>query len=138
MRILVAYDGSEPSKKALDRAVGMARPGVDELILLTVMEPVCPLGVTVSDCALMDGLLRKQTEGIPREVKEDLAARKVIAAAEVRTGLPAEEIVEFAREQDVDSIVMGSHGRHGAARFFLGSVSARVLAHADCTVTIVR
>lgn len=138
MKILVAYDGSEPSKKALDRAIEMARSSGGNLTLLTVTEPVCPLGITELDCAKMDEILKKQTQEILGGIQQELQRRALNVTTAVRIGNAADEIVNFAKEQGIDTIVIGSHGRHGAKRFFLGSVSSRVANHSDCTVVIVK
>jgi len=138
MKILVAYDGSEPSRKALDKAIEMARCSGAELALLTVTESVCPLGVTEHECGLMDDILRRQTEEILGSIKKDLEVRSVAVKTMVRRGAPAEEIVRAAREESADMIVVGSHGRHGASKLLLGSVSSRVSSLAECSVVIIR
>jgi nucleotide-binding universal stress UspA family protein len=53
-------------------------------------------------------------------------------------GRPYEAIIETAREKGVDLIVMGSHGRTGMERLLMGSVTERVVGHADCAVLIVK
>ena len=52
----------------------------------------------------------------------------------MRLGKPADEIVRYAREHDVDLIVMGTHGREGVARVFIGSVAETVVRRAACPV----
>jgi nucleotide-binding universal stress UspA family protein len=53
-------------------------------------------------------------------------------------GLPHDEILRAAKRQKADLIVIGTHGRTGAALFFLGSVAARVIAGSSCPVLAVR
>ena len=82
-----------------------------------------------------------------REIEAD-AVRKLYALAEgagpkagqllARLGDPARTIVEVAEELGADAIMMGTHGRRGFARMFLGSVAAAVLRTARCTVMVVR
>jgi nucleotide-binding universal stress UspA family protein len=138
MKVLVAYDGSKPSKKALDKAVEISTKLRAELMLLAVTEPVCPIGITEKDCAKMDEILKKETEGILDNIKNELEKKALKIRTLVRKGSPADEIVKLAEKEDVDMIVLGSHGRHGAKKFFLGSVSERVSAHAPCSVVIVK
>ncbi len=57
---------------------------------------------------------------------------------ELMCGLPAEEIIDEAKRKKAKMIVVGSHGRTGFTRFFLGSVSGAVVSHAPCNVMIVR
>ncbi len=53
MNLVVAYDGSEPSKKALNKAIKMTPKLEDELTLLSVTEPVCPVSIHEKDCAII-------------------------------------------------------------------------------------
>ena len=71
------------------------------------------------------------------------AARTAIAGElelgiEATIGKPSMEIVRYAKDNDTDLIVMGSRGRSGVEELLLGSVSAQVIHHAPCSVTIVR
>jgi nucleotide-binding universal stress UspA family protein len=56
----------------------------------------------------------------------------------IENGRPAAEILRAAKEDEFDWIILGSHGRTGLDKFFLGSVSLAVVNHAHCSVTIVR
>jgi len=56
----------------------------------------------------------------------------------IKYGRPAEEILAAAARVKADLIVTGSHGRHGAEKFFLGSVSSKVVDHAACSVFVVK
>jgi nucleotide-binding universal stress UspA family protein len=62
----------------------------------------------------------------------------VTLASEAVVGQPARSIVEFAEDNDVDQVVMGSHGRKGMKRILLGSVAETVIRRAPCPVTVVR
>lgn len=59
-------------------------------------------------------------------------------SCDVRSGSPFVEIIQFAREQDIDLIVMGTHGRGAVAHVFIGSVAERVVRKAPCPVLTVR
>ena len=138
MKVLIAYDGSKPSKKALDKAVEISSKLGAELMLLSVTEPVCPVGITEEDCAKMDDILRKETEDILDNIKLDFEKKALKVKTLVKKGNAADEILKLAEKEGIDMIVLGSHGRHGAKKFFLGSVSSRVSAHAPCSVIIVK
>jgi nucleotide-binding universal stress UspA family protein len=75
------------------------------------------------------------------ELSAERAARVLagVSGAEprVRSGRPADEILAEAREWEADLVVMGSHGRAGAGRFFLGSVAEAMARQAPCAVLIV-
>jgi len=75
-------------------------------------------------------------ERVKKEIQPKLADHKI--ETEVMNGLPAEVIVDEARRLNAAMIVVGSHGRTGFTRFFLGSVSGAVVSHAPCNVMIIR
>ena len=57
---------------------------------------------------------------------------------EVKFGNAADTIISTSKEEGVDMIVVGSHGRHGAKKYLLGSVSSKVVEHAACDVLVVK
>jgi len=134
----VYYDGSEPSKKALKKSVNLAGGAGSEPVLLRVTQPVCPLGVAGSEFSLMDDILHRQTAEIPNQVHKEVERGALKVRTEVRVGSAGDEMVEFTDEEEVDIIVVGSRGRNGAEKFFVGSVLSRVSSHAGCSVVIVR
>ncbi len=73
-----------------------------------------------------------------RGIEHQLTREGVTASSEVRFGRPAEEIIAFANELNIDLIAMSTHGRSGLARWAYGSVADRVLRAAKCPVLLVR
>ena len=133
-RILVAYDGSDGSRRAFELALDLAGKYVAELLVLTVVrvpEPTTSLELE----ALLDNA--------QRHFEQDFAELRARAGAvpirtEIEVGHPAEHIVARAEKEGFDLIVMGRRGRTTLGRFMLGSVSERVLRYAHCAVTIVK
>jgi len=84
--------------------------------------------------------VRDYAEKLLLKVKSELQQK--LAQFEIETdvvgGMPAEVIVDEAKRLSADMIVVGSHGRTGFTKFFLGSVSGAVVSHAPCNVMIVR
>ena len=78
-------------------------------------------------------LLREARERLERALPADERSRFAVTI-DARLGDVAENILETARAQHVDLIVMGTHGRHGLAHLLLGSVAERVLRDAPCPV----
>ena len=141
-RILHATDFSAASGAAFTWAVKMARRDRAELLLLHVLSPPAPL---VADAyvtpAVWNTLIRSQRASAQRRL-DTLVAKARRARLRARgllvEGVPADRIVRTARGQRAGLIVVGTHGRTGAARFFLGSVAGRVVATAHCPVLTVR
>jgi nucleotide-binding universal stress UspA family protein len=73
-----------------------------------------------------------------RGIEHQLVREGVTASSEVRFGRPADEIITFAKAQQIDLIAMSTHGRSGLARWAYGSVADRVLHGASCPVLLVR
>jgi nucleotide-binding universal stress UspA family protein len=124
--ILVAYDGSPDSRRALGHAIGLARDQSARLTLMTVVPPPGAMtsfaargGVTVDTIRSgYEQMLRDAAETVPDDVG---------VTTRVAEGPAAQWIVKCAREGGHDLIVMGSHGRGRLAGALLGSVSQRVL-----------
>ena len=141
-RILHATDFSPASRLAFTRAVEMARANRAELLLVHVMSPiVVPVGEGYVSADVYDSIEASMRAASQKQLKALLArARK--AGARARTllldGIIHERIVRAARANRADLIVIGTHGRTGLAKLFLGSVAGRVLAIARCPVLTVR
>lgn len=137
-RILIAYDGSELSKKALQTAVRIAEtdPGV-ALHIVNVLEPLILTGYETR----IDELLKQRkdnAEAMLEQVKQSLSSLANPIQTHIADGPPGERIVNTAAEQECDLIIMGSRGLTGIKEFFLGSVSHYVAQRAACPVLIVK
>jgi universal stress protein A len=140
-RILVPLDFSEQSLRALAYAKTLAKPFAASLDLLHVVpnpyiaDPsgrYTPLPQNFLDELEQDARTRLNEVLTPDERKA-FSVRSI-----VKVGDPLFEIVEYARLEHVDLIVMGTHGRTGISHLFLGSVAERVVRTAPCPVLTVR
>jgi nucleotide-binding universal stress UspA family protein len=141
-RILHPTDFSKASRPAFRKALDLARRERAELRLVHV---VMPPALFLEDSFMTARTYRDLVDATRRTALRHLAplltrakTARVRARASVLEGIPFEEIVREARRRRADLVVMGTHGRTGVARFFLGSVAARVLALAPCPVLTVR
>jgi nucleotide-binding universal stress UspA family protein len=140
-RILCPTDFSDFSERAYDYALSLARHYKAELYLLHVVRPVI---IGYPEYAIPDsvnefyGELREHAQEQLTEFAKTHAEGGVQAIVAVEEGVTTESIMEFARENSVDMIVMGTHGRQGFQRLTLGSVTERVLRKAGCPVLAVR
>lgn len=138
MKILVAHDGSAHADKALQEASRMALQMAAEVTIITVAPDLCLTEVSDSECKLITESLYSEAEGSMKKVLAKLATKGVKAEVVIKDGHPAEKIIDTAKEIGADLIVVGSHGRHGAKRFFLGSVSSKIVEHAPCHVLVIK
>jgi len=141
-RILVPIDFSEPSDAALDHARTLATRFGASLHLLHVAEdPYRAFYSAEVFVPEIEGLRDSILEDATRRMKDRLRATErdegaVTVSAII--GTPAGSIVEYAGGNDIDLIVMGTHGRGGMSHLFVGSVAERVVRMAPCPVLTVR
>jgi nucleotide-binding universal stress UspA family protein len=146
MNILIATDGSDSAKTALDFVIRFPFPAHSEATVVTVIDTklLAGSGTAELDSEQSEVLehtqqtIREDAEGLLADEAQRLQAAGQTVSTEIRTGNPAEQILKAAEELGPDLIVMGSHGLTGIKHFLLGSVADRVLEHADCSVLIVR
>jgi len=135
-KILLAYDGSDPAKKALATALDLARKHQAELYVLAVAQPP-DFGEDVETEAIIENS-RSWHQRTLAPVKQLVAPSGVKAVYEVAVGHPAEQIIYHADRYQVDLIVLGHRGKSLFRRLLLGSVSKQVVQYAGRTVLVVR
>jgi universal stress protein A len=139
--VLYATDFSDTSRRALDTALVLAKSQNAELTLLHVLAPILLAREQYLDAMILDRLQEQARDWGTRQLAA-LATRAKKAGVKpsvlVREGNAADQIVRACRSTKSDLIVMGTHGRRGLPKFFLGSVAGRVVATAPCPVVTVR
>lgn len=139
--IIVPVDGSDCSLHAADLAASLAKELGAQCTLCTAVDIVTTAGMAAAAPELVSAWLRtleEQAQLTLKEAAERLHKAGVEADTEVANGYPPDAIVEVAKNRGGDLIVMGSHGRSGLNRLFLGSVAESVLRTAPIPVLIVR
>jgi nucleotide-binding universal stress UspA family protein len=141
-RIMHASDFSPASRAAFARALDLAKLNRAELTVVHVLTPVMPVAGGEPTSPRTWEELEAATRAGGQKGLKTLLARARKAGVRVRgvllEGIPHEQIVRAAKRRRTDVLVMGTHGRTGLAKFFLGSVTARVVATASCPVLTVR
>ena len=133
-QILVPTDFGEVSEAALTYGRALARTFGADLHLLHVMDNTFLRPIASDPLALKAAAYKHLHE---RLTPADIAALHPRAVVEVSDD-PAGVIVDYARSFGIDLIVMGTHGRQGAAHVLMGSVAERVVRTAPCPVLTVR
>lgn len=144
-KILVAIDGSEPSKHAINHASELALKLGAELMILTVIPPTSSLlypieeEVTINldeyDKAMKEAHLRVLIDA-ETKTKQNYPHLKV--TTKLAEGHVSSTIVEQAKNENVDLIVMGSRGLSGITSWVLGSTSKHVVDTCNCPILIVK
>ncbi len=137
-KFLVCVDGSEIMERVIAKAIERVEKEGGRLLVLYVIEDFCPIGLTEVDCDTIRHILEKEGKNILEKVSSYLKEKGIESETIMKEGRPADVILEVAEAEKVDEIFVGSHGKHGAKKFFLGSVSSRVVEMAKCPVTVVK
>ena len=142
-KILYATDFSKASARALDEAVKLARQNDAELVVLHVIEPVTAYvtGEDFGSAGLymkLEETTKKEAESSMHRLMDKLQKSKVKAKSLLLKGTPHDQIVKAAKSRNADMIVIGTHGRTGLSKLFMGSVAGKVVSTASCPVLTVR
>jgi nucleotide-binding universal stress UspA family protein len=144
-KMLVAYDGSDASKKAVDMVIKCADKE-DQIVLLTVVPaelaessftkmllPTIDLSTIVKSGSFKQKAMESLTK-IVKEIEHNVSKVEI----DVEAGDPADEILLSAKKYNADIIVVGYKGYGKEGRFLLGSVTDKVVRHASVSVLVVR
>ncbi len=141
-RILFPTDGSDITSKALQSAIGLARLTAAEILVLSVKDPFPYSAVSemqpVPPQEFYDAQERVAAARVKAAVDAAAAAGVPVRGHTVEALHPWEAILDHAKAQQCDLIVMASHGRRGLSALLLGSETQKVLTHSDLPVLVVR
>jgi nucleotide-binding universal stress UspA family protein len=138
-KIVVAYDGSELSEKALKTAIKLAMQ--DKRIKLYVLHVLKPLPVLDFLQAGQDQVKTLRLERVMlmlKEIKESLEGMGNAVEVKLLEGHPEKRILEYVEQVGADLIVMGSRGLGGLQELFLGSISHYVVQHSPVPTYVVK
>lgn len=136
--ILAAVDGSACAASALDYALDLARkPGAKLTIIHAIDPTVAYLNEVQPGRSLGTDPLRDSGTAILKAAVEKATTAGLTPQTEMLEGKAVEEVVDAARRHKSDLIVIGSHGRTGLSRAFLGSVAEGVMREADVPTLVV-
>lgn len=146
MKVLLATDGSDCSRAAVESIANRPWPEGTEVRIVSVVE--VPISVAPESWILppgyyeeIEGAMRKRAQSAADQAAARLAEAhggRIVVSHELLAGAPKSTIVDAADDWGAELIVVGSHGYTGFERFLLGSVSQAVAQHAKCSVEIVR
>lgn len=148
MKILIATDGSDFSRTAIEKCCRMLKlsdhPQIKVISVYEQMAPMAtePFAISAQYYQELMDLARRQCETYAADSIEQI--KRIIPSAngnvesEIRLGAPAAVIVDEAKDWNADLIVVGSHGRSFWGRLTVGSVSDAVMHHAPCSVLVAR
>lgn len=142
-RILFPSDFSDLSLHALGHARSLAETYGAELHVIHVVDEAYQYWMAMGPNSLPVGpspeeLVAASTHEIEKFVKEHLGDSPLRVKTQVLVGRPFMEIIRYARENNIDLIVLGTHGRSGLKYALLGSVAEKVVRKSPCPVLTIR
>jgi len=141
-RILHPSDFSSASNAAFKKAIEMAKASRAELLIVHVINPIVPVAGEGYVSPKMYEDLAASTRAWARKQLDKLLVKAkksgVRGNGVLAEGAAHEQIARIAKTKRADLVVMGTHGRSGFAKLFLGSVAGRVVAAAPCPVLTVK
>jgi nucleotide-binding universal stress UspA family protein len=143
MKILIGVDDSPHSHAAVEFVRKMTWPRESRVVVLSVVRPVIgvyaeayvPAASYVEE--MRDDLVRFHQETVA-SAERDLQTTGLKTEARILHGDPRTALVEAARAEKADLVVVGSHGHTGITKLVMGSVASYVVAHAPCSVMVVK
>lgn len=146
-KIIVSTDGSQDSRKAIDAAIFLAKQNTSELIVVHVVSEAlpaqyAPIGINepVADYSSYFSAIEQKGKKLVDETVEMARKAGISAKGQVLRTISStvEAILEISDKEHVDLIVVGTRGLGGFRKLLLGSVSSGIVAHATCSVLVVR
>jgi nucleotide-binding universal stress UspA family protein len=136
-RILVAVDGSEGGKKAFDFAVTVAKEFESRLLITHIIEEYGTVGHSIMTELKQDS--QRILQEYQTKAKDSGLKSTRMNVIEGRGTDVAEKILEIAREENVDTIVVGGRGRYlSSVSFLIGSTSSKLVHYGERTIIIVK
>ena len=135
-KILVGYDGSAPSERAVDVAISLAQCIDAKILVLAVARPPEP-ATRVEVEAVLDDAKEHYEQGLSK-VQERANSAEVELETMIEVGHPAEHLIHRAETDHAELIIVGRRGTSLFEKLILGSVSERVLRYAHCPVMVMK
>jgi nucleotide-binding universal stress UspA family protein len=136
--VLIPTDGSDLATVAVDHGIAIAEQFDARVHAVSIVD-VGDLAARVEYTPPAEALERVRDErtDATEAIADRARATGLDARTEVREGFPAEDLIEYAGEEGIDLLAMGTHGRTGLNRFLLGSTTERIIRHAEAPVLAV-
>jgi nucleotide-binding universal stress UspA family protein len=141
MKLLIGVDDSPYSEAAVEFMRTMQWPKDTHAIVVSSVARLVPISPELMAAVPMEDLLsetRKQVEALVERYERKLRNDSLRVEVRILTGDPRATLIELAKDERVDLIIVGSHGRTGLEKLLMGSVASHVVNHAPCSTLVVK
>jgi len=136
-KIVVAYDGSSESERALNWAIDLAGKLRSDVVVVSVVKPP-EFSPTISEIEEFYEDGEKHFRPLLNKVEEKVNSLIISLRTEILRGHPAESIVRYAFDRRADLVVMGTRGTGGFKSLIIGSVAQKVVAYSKVPVVVIK
>jgi nucleotide-binding universal stress UspA family protein len=142
-KILVPLDGSPEAECVIPHLETIAKTGVKDIELISVVEPIeIPtrgrIALSEDDLKQITLELKSETHKYLDQVAKRLTRAGIKVHPIILTGKPAESLINYIDSNDIDLVIMATHGRSGITRLFWGSIAEKVLRSVNVPVLLVK
>jgi nucleotide-binding universal stress UspA family protein len=142
MKIMIAVDGSSSSEPVVEFVARMRWPAGSRVLVVSIANAAAtmvgaPFEASAAS-AEIEALDIREHEELVSRASRSLTEAGMPCETKVTVGEPASALLQTVRDEGVDLLVMGSHGRTGLTKLLLGSVSAHLVGHSPCSVLVVK
>jgi len=142
-KILVPLDGSPLAECVIPHIEAIAKPCGSKVELISVVEPVeiptrGQIAVNDDDLKKINNEAKKETHKYLDSISDRLNRSEIKNSHVILMGKPAESLIEYAANNDIDLLIMATHGRSGLTKFFWGSIAEKVLRSINIPVLLVK
>ncbi|HEY6194102.1 MAG TPA: universal stress protein [Candidatus Eisenbacteria bacterium] len=142
MKIMIAVDGSECSEPVVEFVARMRWPAGSRTMVVSVANAAASMVAAPFEAAAASAEIEamdvREHEELVANASHALTVAGMPCETKVVMGEPASALLQAVRDESVDLLVVGSHGRTGFTKLLLGSVSAHLVSHAPCSVLVVK
>lgn len=136
-KIVVAYDGSAESERALNWAIDLAGKLRSDIVVVSVVKPP-EFSPTISEIEEFYEDGEKHFRPLLNKVEETVNSLNITLRTEILRGHPAESIVRYAFDRRADLVVMGTRGTGGFKSLIIGSVAQKVVTYSKVPVVVIK
>jgi nucleotide-binding universal stress UspA family protein len=142
-KVLVPLDGSELAECVIPHIEALGRASGAYVELITIVEPVemptrGKIALSDDDLKQINTEARKEAHAYLNQIIKRLLRSGITAHATVLSGKPAETLVDYIASNDIDILIMATHGRSGITKWFWGSIAEKVLRAVNIPVLLVK
>ena len=142
-KILVPLDGSPIAECVVPHIITLAKATFADVELISVVEPVDiptrgKIALSEDDLQAINSEAKKEAHRYLDNIAKRLDRDKVKTKAIVITGKPAESLVDYIESNDVDLIIMATHGRSGLTKWFFGSIAEKIMRGVATPILLVK